>query len=139
MKADDVTEKEVKVVINKFLEAYSKHDMDTLLSLIAPDEDVIVFGLEPDEKCVGIKRIKSQLERDWYQTNISSIEFTCISISSVGPVAWIASEALIKIRTNETSLILSSRITSVLEKRGDKWLVMQAHFSVPEVNNLEIT
>ena len=54
-------------------------------------------------------------------------------------MAWIASEALIKIRTNETSLILSSRITSVLEKRGDKWLVMQAHFSVPEVNNLEIT
>jgi ketosteroid isomerase-like protein len=135
MKADEVTEKEVMAVISKFTEAYSKHDLNNLLSVIAPDDDVIVFGLEPDEKCIGINRIKSQLERDWYQTNISSIEFTWISISSAGLFAWIASEALIKIKANGCILMLSSRITSILEKRGDKWLVLQAHFSVPEVSN----
>jgi ketosteroid isomerase-like protein len=134
MKADEVTEKEVIAVMSKFAEAYSKRDINNLLSIIAPDDDVLVFGLEPDEKCIGINRIKSQLERDWYQTNVSSIEFTWVSISTAGLLAWIASEALIKINVNGTSLVLPSRITSVLEKRGDKWFVMQAHFSVPEIS-----
>ena len=135
MKADDITKKEVMAVICKFVEAYSKRDINNLLSIIAIDEDITVFGLEPDEKCIGIDKIKSQLERDWYQTNISSIEFTWISISSAGLLAWVASEALMKIKANGTSVILPSRITSVLEKRDGKWLVVQAHFSVPEVNN----
>jgi hypothetical protein len=50
MKADDTTEKEVIAVLNKFSETYSNHDSNGLLSLIAPDNDVVVYGLEPDEK-----------------------------------------------------------------------------------------
>jgi ketosteroid isomerase-like protein len=135
MRADDVTEKEVMAVLTKFTEYFSKRDLEGSLSLIAPDEDVTVFCLEPDERRVGLSGIKEQFERDWSHTDAISIELIWNSVSSAGLVAWVASEAFIKIKSNLHSMILPTRITSVLEKRGDKWLIVQGHFSVPDLKH----
>ena len=131
MKADNVTEKEVIGVLNEFAEYYSKKDMTSLMSLFAPDNDVVVYGTEPDEKKVGSKAIKMILDRDWSENDNSSIEFNWTSISAAGPVSWAAADACLKINVGGQNLIFPSRITSVLEKRGDKWLIVQGHFSFP--------
>jgi ketosteroid isomerase-like protein len=133
LKADDVTEKEVTAIINKFIETYSKRDMEGLTSLIAPDPDVCLFDIEPDEKWVGLNAIEIQLTSDWSQYEASSYEINWIKVSAAGVVAWIASEVHFKVKSKGHSLIFPCYATAVLEKRGDKWFIMQGHFSMPEV------
>jgi ketosteroid isomerase-like protein len=133
MKADAVTEKEVTDVLNKFIETYSKRNLEGLMSLVAPDPDACLIDIEPDEKRVGLDAIKSQLARDWSQYEASTYEINWISISAAGAVAWIASEVLFKVKTKGHSLVFPCCATAVFEKRGGKWLIMQGHFSIPDV------
>jgi len=133
MKADDVTKKEVMAVLSKFIEAYSKRDLEGVISLIAPDPDACLIDIEPDEKRVGLDAIKMQLTRDWSQYEASSYEINWISISAAGVVAWMASEVLFKVKAKGNSLIFPCCATAIFEKRGDRWFIMQGHFSVPDV------
>lgn len=131
MKADNVTEKEVMSVLNKFTEYYSKQDTKSLMSLFAPDDDVVVYSTEPDEKSVGFDGIKLILDHDWSGNKSLSIEFNWTSISAAGSVSWVAADACLKVNAEGQNFIFSSRITYVLEKRGDEWLIVQGHFSIP--------
>jgi len=132
IKAGNVTEEEVLTVLKKFTENYTKRDMEGVMSLFAPDADVVVFGTEADEKRIGLGGIKAQLERDWSLTEALSVEYNWTFISAAGPVAWVAAEAVFKAKVDGQNLILPYRVTKVLEKRGEKWLIVQGHFSSPD-------
>jgi uncharacterized protein (TIGR02246 family) len=132
MKADSVTEKAVKAILDKFAESYARRDLKSAMSLIAPDADVIIYGTGADEKRVGQEAIKAQFERDWAQIEDPGLEYNRISISAAGNVAWVAIDAVLKAKVDGQNLRFQSRITMVLEKRGDRWLIMQGHFSFPD-------
>lgn len=132
MKANSATEKAIKAVLEKFVESYAKQDLKTALSLIAPDDDVIMYGTSADEKRIGLKEIKAQFERDWSQIEDPALEYNWTSISAAGNVAWVAIDAVLKARVNGQDLSFPSRITKVLEKRGVQWLIVHAHFSFPD-------
>ncbi|MHC1753966.1 MAG: nuclear transport factor 2 family protein [Methanosarcina sp.] len=132
MKADSVTEKAVKAILDKFAESYARRDLKSAMSLIAPDDDVVIYGTGADEKRVGQEAIKAQFERDWAQIEDPGLEYNWISISAAGNVAWVAIDAVLKAKVDGQNLRFQSRITMVLEKRGDRWLIMQGHFSFPD-------
>lgn len=129
MKADDATEKAVKSVLEKFAESYAKRDLNSAMSLIAPDADVVMYGTGADEKRIGPKEIKAQFERDLSQIEDPALEYKWTSISASGNVAWIAIDAVFKAKVDGKNMRFPSRITEVLEKRGDTWLIVQGHFS----------
>jgi ketosteroid isomerase-like protein len=52
-------------------------------------------------------------------------------------VAWVAGQATVQARVGGQDLALAGRFTAVLEHRGDKWLLMQTHFSVPAAEQTE--
>lgn len=132
MKADGATEKAIKAVLEKFAESYAKQDLKTVLSLIAPDDDVVIYGTSADEKRIGLKEIKAQFERDWSQIENPALEYKWTSISGAGNAAWVAIDTVFKAKANGQNLSFPSRVTKVLEKRGDKWLIVHAHFSFPD-------
>jgi ketosteroid isomerase-like protein len=132
MKADDATEKAVKFVLEKFAESYAKRDLNSAMSLIAPDADVVMYGTGADEKRIGPKEIKAQFERDLSQIEDPALEYKWTSISASGNVAWIAIDAVFKAKVDGKNMRFPSRITEVLEKRGDTWLIVQGHFSFPD-------
>jgi len=132
MKADSVTEKAVNAVLDKFAESYARRDLKSAMSLIAPDADVIIYGTGADEKRIGQEAIKTQFERDWAQIEDPGLEYNWISISAAGNVAWVAIDAVLKAKVDGQNLKFHSRITMVLEKRGDRWLIVQGHFSFPD-------
>ncbi len=137
VKADDVTEKEIMVIVNKFIETYSKRDIEGIMSLVAPDPDVCLLDSEPGQRSVGLNAIEAYLNDDWSQYEASSYEFNWINISAAGPVAWIASEVHFIVKSGGQSIIIPSYVTAVFEKKEDKWLMMQGHFSIPELNNIQ--
>jgi len=69
-------------VMNQHVEAYAKRDLDALLSLFAPDPDVVFIGTGGDEKRIGLAEIKAQFERDFAQSETVSVELGWISVSA---------------------------------------------------------
>jgi ketosteroid isomerase-like protein len=54
-----------------------------------------------------------------------------MAVSAAGSVAWTATDATFKLQAGGHEMALPVRITFVLEKREEKWLILQAHFSCP--------
>jgi ketosteroid isomerase-like protein len=131
MKADRKTEAAVKAVLDKLSKAYAQRDMDLLISAFLPDPDVLMYGTGADEKRVGLAEIEAQAERDWSQSEAANIRYGWTSISAAGPVAWVASDAVFHLEGGGQQFDLPARLTAVLEKRGEEWLIAQAHFSFP--------
>ncbi len=131
MKADAQTEAAVKTVLDGFAENYAKRDLEGVLSLFAPDSDVVMYGTGADEKRVGLAEIKAQVERDWSQSDATSVTYEWTSVSSVGSVAWVAADATFNAKIDEQDVTLPVRLTGVLENRGGKWLLVQGHLSLP--------
>ncbi len=53
------------------------------------------------------------------------------SVSASGPVAWIAAEGMGQGRAGGQAFEFPFRLTAVFEQRGDQWLLVQSHFSLP--------
>lgn len=131
MKANAETEAAVRAVVNKFMAAYEKRDIQGLMSLLSPDDDIFLFGTGIDEKRIGREEFKFQATRDWSQTEALAFNFTSHHISAAGPVAWIASEGLGQGKVGGQKFEFPLRMTAVLEKRGGEWYLAQSHISLP--------
>lgn len=137
MKADTRTEAAVTATLNQIHEAYARRDSDSLVSLLAPDADVLMFGTGVDEKRVGVAEIRAQAERDWSQTEAAAFEFGPYVVSATGAVAWVAAEGGAHVEVGGQALDLPIRLTAVLERREERWRIVQAHYSAPLANQAE--
>ena len=131
MKANTETEAAVMDALRRFNEAYERKDVDGALALLAPDPDGVFIGTGADEKRVGLAEARAQFERDFAQSEVVFWELGWHSVSEAGPVAWLAVDSIIRVKFNGREIGLPIRLTAVLEKRGDRWLFVQLHNSVP--------
>jgi ketosteroid isomerase-like protein len=97
----------------------------------ASDPDVVMYGTGMNEKRIALTGMQVQAEHDWSLFDTIAITYGWTSISAAGPVAWAASDAAFKVKVGGQEMTLPARITFVFEKRGEEWLIMQAHFSSP--------
>jgi ketosteroid isomerase-like protein len=137
MKASPPTQAAVQATLQQWKDAYTQRDVDGALAVIAPDEDVVGIGTGPDEWRVGPEEFKAQLERDFAQSEALSVDYEPLVVSAAGPVAWVAGRARVRARVEGQDVSLTGRFTAVLEQRGDRWLLMQTHFSVPAAEQAE--
>ena len=107
------------------------------MALFAPDPDLVFIGTGADEKRVGLDELKTQVERDWSQSESLYWEWGWSSISAAGSVAWVAVDAVGHARVASQEMALPLRITAVLEHRGAQWLMVQAHASLPASGEAE--
>ena len=131
MRADPKTEAAVMSIVQQSLEAFVKRDIDSLLAFFAPDPDVVVIGTGRDEKCIGLAEIKAILERAFAQFEDASVEFGWHSVSAAGSVALVAADVILYLKTSDREMSEQVRLTVVLEQRGDRWLIIQWHDSLP--------
>jgi ketosteroid isomerase-like protein len=137
MKADVKTEAAVKSVLDKVAEGYAKRDLALLQAAFAPDPDVVMYGTGADEKRIGLAEIQVQAEQDWSQTEAAAVTFGWTSVSAAGSVAWVATDAALNLKAGGQDMNLPVRITFVLERRGEDWLIVQAHFSLAASTQVE--
>ena len=57
--------------------------------------------------------------------------------SAAGPVAWIAADVTMHAKVGGQEVTVPGRCTSVFERRGDRWLITQGHFSLPAAGQVE--
>jgi len=131
MNTDKKTENEVTAALQKLTHAYAKRDLKGFLECFASDADVVLYGTGADEKCIGQEQIRTQVGRDWAQSESAAMSFTWTSISGAGVVAWAAVDGTFRFRADGQEMSLPGRITFVLERREGRWLIVQSHFSTP--------
>jgi len=137
MKADTQIQTAVMNTLNEFAENYEKRDLDGVMSVFAPDSDVVLYGSGADEKRVGIDEIRAQVERDWSQSEATSFTYGWTSISSAGMVAWAAVDLTFMVKADGQEFSFDGRLTNVFENREGKWLMVQGHFSLPSATQEE--
>jgi ketosteroid isomerase-like protein len=137
MKADAKTEAAVMNVMNQSMEAFAKRDLDALLALYAPDPDVVVIGTGGNEKRVGLAEINALFERDLVQFEDASFKFGWHLVSAAGSVAWVAADLILHLRASGREISFQVRLTNVLEQRGERWLIVQEHGSLPAAGQKE--
>jgi ketosteroid isomerase-like protein len=131
MKANAETQAAVLGVLDKFMETYKKRDINGLMSLFPADGDQVMYGTGADEKRIGRDQIKFQAQRDWSQTEALDFNITWQKISATGPIAWVAADGFGKGKAGGQDFQFPFRMTCVLEKQGEKWLLVQSHISLP--------
>ncbi|MDD5005429.1 MAG: nuclear transport factor 2 family protein [Candidatus Omnitrophica bacterium] len=131
MLANQGIKMQINEVVQKFAEAFSERDANTLLGLFADDPDVTLIGSGIDEVRVGIKEIASQFDRDWMQSDGIKSQVKINNVSCAGNVAWTFGETKVQARMHNETVSYYARFTGVFERRKDKWLIMQWHISLP--------
>ena len=111
--------------------------MDAVLAFFAPDPDVIVIGTGGDEKGVGLVEIRNILGRAFTQFEEASFGFGWHSVSATDSVAMLAADVTLYVKTGDRQITEQIRLTVVLEQRGDRWLIMQWHDSLPAAGQKE--
>jgi len=130
MKADPRTEAEVTSVLSRMVDIVRAGDVDAAVALFADDPDVFLQGTGVDEARTGRAAIREQIERDFTQSDALSWTTLPQSVSSAASVAWTAGDVVIRVTMGGRTLDIPHRLTTVLERRGGKWLVLQMHLSV---------
>ena len=131
LKADTKTKAEVMAFLNRFSQAYEKRKIDDLTALFAPDPNVVLIGTGVDWKLVGMDEIKARAERDWTQSETSSLEVGWTTISKIGSVALVAAEVTARVKMEGKESVFPWRFSDALDNREGKWLGCQFHLSAP--------
>jgi ketosteroid isomerase-like protein len=137
MRASPQTQAAVEATLRQWADAYTARDLDQALALIAPDDDVVGIGTGQDEWRVGPEQFKAQIERDFSQAEVLSVDYEPLVVSEAGSVAWVAGRASVQARVEGQDLDLDGRFTAVLEHRNQQWLLVQTHFSLPAAEQAE--
>lgn len=135
MKADQKTLDEVTQTFKGMFEAYKKQDLKGVLSFWAPDPDIFVLGSGEHEKAIGVEQFSAQLKRDWEQAKVLGIAVKNFLVSTAVSVARFSADTNFHCEASDCrAFYLPLRLTGVMEKRSGRWLWVQMHLSVPNLN-----
>ena len=131
MKASPEVEAAVLLTIRDSWDAYRLRDVEKVLSFYSPDPDLVAIGTGIDERFVGREALKAGLTHDFSQENEAALRIIWSSVSEAGGVAWVAADCVADVTVSGRRMSVAGRLTAVLEKRGERWYIMQTHFSLP--------
>jgi uncharacterized protein (TIGR02246 family) len=123
--------------VKQCFDAFAAKDIDAMMAFFAPDPDVVVIGTGGDERGVGFNAVKAIFERAFSQFDEASFDFGWYSVSVAGPLALLATDITFRIKASDREVGMQIRLTGVMERRGDRWLILQSHDSVPDRDQAE--
>ena len=107
---------------------------DRLFSIMAQDDDFFIFHPDSRSTIVRFEAFKGLGERVWLREEFKATDFAIrdlrIKFSQAGGVAWYACFLDDHAQWNGQPIGWdNARWTGVLEKRDDRWVIVQMHFS----------
>ncbi|MCB2221063.1 MAG: nuclear transport factor 2 family protein [Bacteroidetes bacterium] len=124
----------VALVLEKYVIANEKEDIDLVHEIWAASPDIVVFGTNSDEKIVGWEAIKEALERQYsaFEDTYISVRDQVIHIDPTGNFAWFSEMMNYNyIYQGEAKQFEGLRFTGVLQKIDGVWYIVQSHISIP--------
>ena len=123
-------EAELIEVLDQFCSGFASRDADAVLSVCALEPDLIVVTSE-EPLLRGPDELRGFLDRYVGGDTTYSWEWYRHDVSIAGSLAWLLAEGSETAASEEGVARHPYRITMVLERRDDRWLVRQVHGSSP--------
>jgi ketosteroid isomerase-like protein len=126
-------EAEIKALHQRYIAAFNKKDVATIMSCYLPGSTLFVFDVTPPRQHVGWDDYK----KDWEYLFAAfpgplHNEISDLSITIGGQLAFSHHiESGYFTRRNGTKLPIAVRVTDAYRKVDGKWLIVQEHVSVP--------
>jgi ketosteroid isomerase-like protein len=127
---DARTDTELIAVLERFCSAFSDRDAEAVLSVFDPDPDLVVVTSEAP-LLRGPAELKRFLDRYVEGATTYSWKWDRHELSKAGSVAWLVAEGTETALTGGRLQLHPYRMTMVLERRGDRWVLRQVHGSSP--------
>ena len=125
--------KGVNDVIDRYLEAYARRDIESLSTTLAQDNESLGIGTDEGEYWNGWPTIRNVAEKQFGA--IREVHWKrgqpIVRFSRDGNVAWYAEELCGDFLAANKKTSCDLRFTAVLEKRNNQWVIVQFHRSVP--------
>lgn len=126
-------EQAIRALENQFMAAFNAKDVDAIMKVYAPGDELFVFDLVPPRAYLGWDAYK----KDW-QTFMAGTpgpikaDLSDLSIMSDGKIAYGHSiQHGTWTNPDGSPGEMTVRVTDVYRKIGGKWLIVQEHVSVP--------
>jgi ketosteroid isomerase-like protein len=130
----ELEKEKVALVLEKYVIANEKQDIDLVHEIWAAEPDIVVFGTNSDEKIIGWEQIRSTLQRqyDSFEDTYISVRDQVIHVNETGNTAWFSEIMNYNyIYQGEARQFEGLRFTGVLEKKDGEWFIVQSHISIP--------
>ena len=131
MKCTENTEYEVRDMMNRYAQAYADKDIDAMMALFLDDPNIVAIGTGTDEWIHGYSELRKGFERDFAQADNIQVKFEKVTIQSSNSTSWLSALMIMCATVSGKEVLLSGRLSMVLEKIEDKWLFRHLHFSLP--------
>ncbi len=124
----------IENLLENYIIANENQDFDLIETIWADDDDIILYGTDSDERLMGWKSIKEAISEQFRlisETYISaSNQF--IKLNCTGNTAWFAETLNYNYMYRGVAHSYEGlRFTGVVEKIKGKWVLVQAHLSLP--------
>ena len=123
-------ETELIDVLERFCSGFTSRDAEAVLSLFAPDADLVVITSE-EALLRGPAELRRFLDRYADGPTTYSWEWERYDVSTTGSVAWLLAEGTETATTDDHVEHHPYRMTMVCEHREGGWLLAQVHGSSP--------
>lgn len=124
-------ESAVREILDRFATAYAAKDVEAVMRLFVPGDDVQLVGTGADEIRLGRDAVRHQVERDFAQSDRLSLTYEQTHVGGAGDLAWVMALCTAEATIGEQTIRLDPRLTAFLVRQGDTWLIQQTHLSVP--------
>ena len=131
MRCEENIELEVMGMLKKYAKAYADKDIDTMMDLFIDDPNIVAIGTGTDEWVHGCEELREGFKRDFSQADNIQVKFEKVTIQHAGNAAWLSGLMTMYAVVSGKEVLLSGRLSMVLENIGDKWLFAHLHFSLP--------
>ena len=130
LRPDPQTEAELIGVLESFCRAFADRDGEAVMRLLAPDADVVVVTSE-EPLLRGHEELVAFLDRYVRGATTYSWEWRRHDVSTSGSVAWLLAEGIETATSERGDERHPYRMTMLLERRGERWLLTHVHGSSP--------
>jgi len=131
LKCTENTEYEVRDMMNRYAQAYADKDIDAMMDLFIDDPDIVAIGTGTDEWIHGCNELREGFKRDFAQADNIQVKFEKVTIQSANGAAWLSGLMTMYAAVSGKEVLLSGRLSMVLERIENKWLFTHLHFSLP--------
>jgi ketosteroid isomerase-like protein len=124
----------VEMVLERYVIASEKQDLDLIHNIWAPDTNIMVIGTEGTERLIGWSEIQDafRVQFNSIQQPYLSVHDQVIGINPTGTTAWFSEVLNYSFIRDEKPVRLEGvRFTGVMERRDSVWLIVQSHLSLP--------
>lgn len=117
-------------LLERLNKGFAGRDVAQVLDLFALDPELVFIGSEAGETATGPTQLRTLLEALFARPEIYQWRWGQLHVRVIGQFAWLTTEAILLVQSRER-LELPYRITLVLQRRGDGWLIIHYHGSEP--------